>query len=137
MSNHNCICALGSPWDFSQPSQLMIPQSGCCIVRFLAVCFLCGIKPCPPITFSLSVITLACQHCSRYVYIPGSLVSHFTELSHLKNADFPNRTDANIENKQEFLTGSWVSFTIHAFIYTYNFCLLPEGGYCTSATMPL
>lgn len=96
---------LGFPWDFSQPSQLMISQSGCCIVRFLAVCFLCSIKPFPPITSSLSVITLACQHCSKYVYIPGSLIFHFTELSRLKNTDFPNRTDTNIENKQKFLTG--------------------------------
>lgn len=138
MSNHNCICALGIPWDFSQPSQLMIPQRGCCIVRFLAVCFLCGIKPFSPIT-SLSVITPACQHCSKYVHIPESLVFQFTELSHPKNAHFANRTDTNIENKHKFLKAHGLH-SLHSFMHLpihRNFCLLPAGDHCTSETVPL
>lgn len=43
-----------------------------------------GIQPLPPLAFSLSVITPACQHCSKRVCVSGSLISHFTEFSHLK-----------------------------------------------------
>lgn len=44
----------------------------------------CGIKPLLPLAFSLSVITPACQHCSKYACVSGSHISHFTEFSHLK-----------------------------------------------------